>query len=209
MPAIDIGSVLFTTAVLHWLNLVVPGPNALLVSGLAATGQRRAALVAGTGMATMVLIWAIVTAVGLSALLHTSGSLRASLQIAGGGWYCFLALQLWRAGRRIATPLSAPSRGCAFLLGMVTSAANPAASLFYLTIFLVQVPHDDALSVNGLVTVILVADTLVWYSLLALLLSRPGVSQVYQRHQRLLCRVCSMLMGLMGAAVIQRSMLMA
>jgi hypothetical protein len=48
-------STLLTIAVLHWLVLVIPGANVLLVGQLAASGKRSTACVAALGITTVTL----------------------------------------------------------------------------------------------------------------------------------------------------------
>ena len=222
MASIDLGSVLATTALLHWLNLVIPGANVLLIVRLAASGQRRAALLASHGMAAMVLVYAVAIATGLTRMLGVAGPLTQMLQLAGGAWFCFIALQLWRPDRRPTVsgagpaapsavagapvaPAEARPQSGAFLLGLTTAAANPTAGLFYLTVFVTQSAGTPTATAYGLIVGVLVADTLIWYSGLALLLSRPGVSQVYQRYETLLCRLCSTGLALVGLQLMRRA----
>jgi hypothetical protein len=56
-------------AVLHWLILVTPGANVLVVSQLAAGGDRRAACFAAIGITVVALIWASLAALGVHAVL--------------------------------------------------------------------------------------------------------------------------------------------
>lgn len=237
MSPVEIGSVLLPVAVVHWLNLVLPGPNVLLIAHLAAGGHRRAALAAALGMSAMVLTWALVTAIGLAAVLTTPGPLQAALQVTGGAWFCLLARRLWRPTEATtfgpsdtgsAAPPSLADSGHltgdgaadgrsgaggdqwrdatratrAAWLGMATAAANPAATLFYLAVFVGLGPGDADPMLGRLVVGVLVVDSLIWYSALALTLSRPGVCACYLRHRTLLTRACSVLIALMGARLV-------
>lgn len=244
MPPVEIVSVLLAVAVMHWVNLVLPGPNVLLIARLAADGQRPVALAVGLGMSTMVLAWTLLAATGLSATLGAPGPMQTALQVAGGSWLCLLACRLWRRDQRAAASAAsaasaspaastaalhpapaAPDRPAdgdhaieplfgvapigalrrltrAFGLGLATSAANPAALLFPLAIFVAVVPREVEPTLNGLVTLVLFLDATAWYSMVALTLSRPGVCALYLRHRTLLSRASSTLIALMGARMI-------
>ena len=96
MSPVEIDTVLFIVAIVHWANLVLPGPNVLLVARLAASGQRRTALAVGLGMSTLVLAWSLLAAVGLTDAIAHPGPLRTTLQVVGGAWFCVLAHRLWQ-----------------------------------------------------------------------------------------------------------------
>lgn len=96
MSPVEIATVLFIVAIVHWANLVLPGPNVLLVARLAASGQRRTALAVGLGMSTLVLAWSLLAAVGLTDAIAHPGPLRTTLQVVGGAWFCVLAHRLWQ-----------------------------------------------------------------------------------------------------------------
>ena len=79
-PAFEFGSAL---AVLHLLAAMVPGPNTVVVSHLAAAHSRGLAFRAVTGVATATGIWVVLTLSGIAILLHQSEILFQALRIAG------------------------------------------------------------------------------------------------------------------------------
>lgn len=240
LPPAELAATLLPIAAVHWLNLVLPGPNVLLIARLAASAQRWAALAVGLGMSALVLVWATLASRGLALAMGSTGAAQTSLQLAGGAWLCLLALRLWQpdtanattetasattasiqpgadlpAGPEVGTgpspgPRSAATWGArqqlglgrAFCLGVITSAANPASSLFYLVLFAGITPSGSDDSLGMLVAALLFGNSLIWYSVVALALSRPGVCARYLRHRILLSRACSTLIGLMGARLL-------
>jgi threonine efflux protein len=120
---------LLTITALHWVVLVTPGVNLMLVSQLAASGQRRNALVASLGITAVTLTWALLALFGVSAVFAAHPQLRQTLQVAGGLYLCYVAVKLWRAG--------APAEGmhtgklgawAAFRLGFFTNPSRRCSS---------------------------------------------------------------------------------
>lgn len=91
---------LLTVAILHWVALITPGPNMLLVSQLAASGYRGSACIAGIGVSVVAVIWALLAILGLNALFAAHAQLRLAMQMAGGLYLCYVAFKLWRSGAR-------------------------------------------------------------------------------------------------------------
>ena len=69
---------------LHWIVLVTPGPNVIVVSHLAADGHRKAACFAALGITAVALIWSLLAILGVNAVFAAHPRLRLMLQIAGG-----------------------------------------------------------------------------------------------------------------------------
>lgn len=109
---------LLSVAVLHWVILVTPGANVLVVSQLAAGGARRAACFAALGITVVAVIWASLAALGVHAVFVAHPHLRSLLQLAGGAYLCYLAIRLWRsAGPTGAEGAAGMSAFAAFRLG--------------------------------------------------------------------------------------------
>src|SRR5688500_1803269 len=88
---------LVSVAILHWVILVTPGANVLVVSQLAASGARRAACFAALGVTVVAVIWASLAAFGVHAVFEAHPHLRFALQLAGGAYLCYVAIRLWRS----------------------------------------------------------------------------------------------------------------
>ena len=99
-------STLLAIALLHWVVLVTPGANVLVVSALAASGLRRAAFFAGLGVTLVAGLWSALAMVGVGAAFAAHPSLRLAIQVAGGLYLLVIACRLWRssAGEPAAQP---------------------------------------------------------------------------------------------------------
>ena len=59
---------LLAISLLHWIVLVTPGANVLVVVNMAASGQRKAACFAAAGVTTVAGIWSALAVMGVGAI---------------------------------------------------------------------------------------------------------------------------------------------
>lgn len=194
---------LLAIAVLHWAVLVIPGFNFILIGQLAAGGSRKAAMAAVLGMTMATLAWASLAVAGVGVVFMSHPSLRLAAQVAGGLYLLYLAFKLWRAGAQVAA--SAPpvfGSMAAFRAGFTTSALNPKIALFYGSVFTTSLPPEPSVTLVVLAVLLVFANSVVWHSSLALLLSRSSIQQAYLRHHRALNRISGVLVGVYGAKLL-------
>jgi threonine efflux protein len=198
---------LLAIAVLHWAVLVIPGFNFVLIGQLAASGSQRAAMSAVAGMTAATLVWACLAVAGVGVVFSAHPTLRIGVQIAGGLYLLHLAYKLWRAGGEVTA--SAPpvlGSGAAFRAGFMTSALNPKIALFYGSVFATSLPANPPLLLAVAAVLLVFANSVVWHSSLALLLSRPSIQGAYVKHNRFLNRLSAAVVGIYGAKLIAAAM---
>lgn len=194
---------LLAIAVLHWAVLIIPGFNFVLIGQLAAGGSRREAMSAVAGMTMATLVWASLAVAGVGVVFTAHPSLRLAAQGAGGLYLLHLAFKLWRAGAQV-TASAPPVLGsvAAFRAGFTTSALNPKIALFYGSVFTTSLPANPSLVMIVLAVLLVFANSVVWHSSLALLLSHPAIQRAYLRHNAALNRISGALVGVYGARLI-------
>lgn len=118
---------------------VTPGLDTMLVLRTAALTGRRAALAAVAGIGSGVLMWAVASALGVTAVLTASEVAFTVLRVAGAIYLCWLGYRALRP-RRVAVAADAPAaeeapRGAAraFRTGFTTNMLNPKVGVFYLS----------------------------------------------------------------------------
>jgi threonine/homoserine/homoserine lactone efflux protein len=126
---------------------VSPGPDTLLVVNRAISQGRSPALLTALGSATGLVVWGLLSAVGVAAVLETSATAFATLKLGGAGYLIFLGTQAMRRGSQKCDPdLPAAPPRWAFRQGLLTNLLNPKAGIFFVAVLPQFVrPHDDAL----------------------------------------------------------------
>jgi threonine/homoserine/homoserine lactone efflux protein len=120
------------------LLAVTPGPDMAVVTKNALAHGRRGVLLTTTGIALALAIWVGATAVGLSALLRTSGELLFVLKLAGAAYLAYLGVRTLLESRRrpadllAEAPPPAPAHAI-FRQGFLSAISNPKLGVFFVT----------------------------------------------------------------------------
>jgi len=119
-----------------------------------------------------VLTWAVLSALGVSALVAASELAFLALKVAGAGTLVYLGLRSLVRPDAEVSPSTPHTRG-AFRAGLATGLANPRLAVFFVALFPQFVPEGSSVLPAALgMAALVVAFDLVWFSLLALVVDR-------------------------------------
>jgi len=133
------------------LSISSPGPNVLAVIGTSMAAGRPAGLSLAMGIATGSFVWAMMTALGLSALLASYAAALFVIKIVGGLFLLWLAVKAFRAAASRhaieATMLANAPEGRLglFLRGLIIQMTNPKAALAWIAIISLGMQADAPL----------------------------------------------------------------
>jgi RhtB (resistance to homoserine/threonine) family protein len=157
---------------------VTPGLDTMLVLRTSAMVGRRAGFAAVLGILLGCLVWAVASALGVTAVLAASRLAFDALRIAGAAYLFWLgARALWRARRaRPEAPEPETRRlgaATAFRIGLTSNLLNPKVGVFYLSVMPQFLPAGvDPLAGSLALGAVHVLEGLVWLSLLVLAVGR-------------------------------------
>ncbi|HXI96459.1 MAG TPA: LysE family translocator, partial [Candidatus Acidoferrum sp.] len=120
------------------LLAVTPGPDMAVVTKNALAHGRRGVVLTTSGIALALGIWVSATAVGLSALLRTSGEALFALKLVGAAYLAYLGVRTLLASRRrpadllASAPEPAPAHAI-FRQGFLSAISNPKLGVFFVT----------------------------------------------------------------------------
>lgn len=121
--------------------VLVPGPSQALVVANTLSHGRGAGARTAVGLNVGTLVHTVAAALGLSAMLATSATAYALLQLAGAVYLVVLGVRSLRGGAATpATPAAAPS--ASFAHAVAAGVLNPKVALFFLA-FLPQFVHPE------------------------------------------------------------------
>jgi threonine/homoserine/homoserine lactone efflux protein len=120
------------------LLAVTPGPDMAVVTKNALAHGRRGVVLTTSGIGLALVIWVGATAVGLSALLRTSGEVLLLLKIAGAAYLAYLGIRTLlesrqRPGDLLATAPPAAPAHAVFRQGFLSAITNPKLGVFFVT----------------------------------------------------------------------------
>jgi threonine/homoserine/homoserine lactone efflux protein len=163
------------------LVTITPGPATAMVVRSALRDGWRSGVFTVAGNSVGVVVWALLSVLGISALVAASEVAFLILKLIGAAVLVGLGVQtLLGAGEPVEAP--ARGRGHAFRDGLVTSIANPKLAVFFVALF----PQFIEAGTGVLLTTLLMAGLIVtfdfaWYTSLAVLVSRAKRSLMRSR----------------------------
>jgi amino acid exporter len=188
------------------LGLASPGPNVLAVLGTAMGEGRRAGIALALGIATGSVLWALLTAAGLSALLATYAAALTAIKIAGGFYLLWLAFKAFRAAasaHAIATTVHRQRNSRAYLLrGLAIQMTNPKAVLAWIAIMSLGLRHDAPLWVVGAIVVGTSVLSFAIHYLYAVAFSTPTIVRLYGRARRAIQATLGVFFGFAGVNLL-------
>jgi threonine/homoserine/homoserine lactone efflux protein len=163
------------------LVTISPGPDMALIARRAITEGWRRASVTSAGIVTGLLVHAMASAVGISAILVRSATAFTVLKVVGACYLVVLGILSFRAARRTARePVElvrelrpARSGRTSFAQGFLNNVLNPKPALFYLA-FVPQFvePGDPVVTLIGILVAIHIAISIAWLVVWAWLVGR-------------------------------------
>ena len=201
---------MFSTLLAIWLlhvgALLTPGANVLLVSQLAASGDRRGASYAAVGIAIGAAIWSCAAVIGLGALLTAIPALRRFMQVLGAAYLLYFAVRLWRNHAYAMNATCSLTATKAMQTGVLTSLSNPKPALFYAGVFSVALPPTASPTLIDAALAIVIGNALTWHLLLASLFSLERIQEAYAEKSATLSRLSAVVVGVMGLSLLSSSL---
>mgnify|MGYP001800359588 CR=1 FL=1 len=191
-----------TVFVVGLVAVVIPGPDFALTLRSSLTYSRRAGVYTAVGIGLGNAIHATYCLVGIGALISQSILLFNGLKLLGAGYLIYLGLKSLRAKPVKAVSLQNNQRivsaFAAFRLGLFGNLLNPKATLFFLALFTQIVQPETPLAAQALYGGTVALQSLVWFALLALLISQRWVKQLLVNVSHWLERVTGALLIVLG-----------
>jgi threonine/homoserine/homoserine lactone efflux protein len=181
---------------------LTPGPATATIIRTSARSGRRTALAAIAGNSVGVLLWAVLSAVGVSSLILASRIAYDALKLGGAVVLVTLGIRSLLHSRRAAAqepPLStAKGVAAGWRAGVLTGVANPKLAVFFIALFPQFLdPAAPVLPYALLMALVVVAVDVIWFSTLAIAVDRAG-SLLRPRVNRWLERTAGAVMVALG-----------
>lgn len=160
-----------------------PGPAFALLLQFAAVHGRRCALATIAGNSVGVLLWGVLSAVGVAAVISANRLAHETLHLAGAAFLASLGLRALLSARsaRHASDVAENPRPSAVRLtvkraarrGLVNSLANPKLAVFFVALFpQFLTPGAAVLPAALAMSAVIVAFDVMWYGAIAVVVDR-------------------------------------
>jgi threonine/homoserine/homoserine lactone efflux protein len=174
---------------------ITPGPGTATIMRMAVRYGRRAAFSAVVGNSIGLFVWALLSALGVSALIIASDVAHTVLRIGGAVFLIVLGLRsllLLGSSKSIDAP-AAPEEGTratrtGWRVGLATSLSNPKLAVFFVALFPQFLsPGTAVLPMSALMALVIITLDVLWFGTIiyavdrATTLLRPRVRRVMER----------------------------
>lgn len=176
-------------AIAHFFAVASPGPDFAVVLKQSVQQGRRNALWTSAGVGVAILLHVGYCVLGVALILTQSPNLFIALKYLAGAYLAYLGVQALRAAKPPENTSDAienktvleESVWLAFRRGFLTNALNPKATLFFMSLFTLVISVTTPTSVQIAYGVYMALATWMWFSMLSLVLSKPGVRGFFQK----------------------------
>jgi threonine/homoserine/homoserine lactone efflux protein len=174
------------------LGIASPGPNILAILGTSMSAGRRSGVALALGIAAGSFTWAVLTVLGLSALLAAYASALTVIKIAGGLYLLWLAWKSLKSAsshhdleaRQLSGGKRSPAR---FLVrGYVIQMTNPKAALAWIAVISLGLKQDAPPWVGAVIVLGTFLLSVAIHTLYALAFSTPVMVRIYGRARRVI-----------------------
>lgn len=176
-----------TVALVHIIALMSPGPDFFFVSQTAVSRSRKEAMMGVLGITGGVMVWAGVALLGLHLIIEKMAWLHTLIMVGGGLYLCWMGYQMLRGALKkndivTAEPQVELARsGRSFLKGLLTNLANPKAIIYFGSVFSLFVVDNIGAGARWGIFLLIVLETLAWFTIVASLFALPKMRRGYQR----------------------------
>jgi threonine/homoserine/homoserine lactone efflux protein len=152
---------------------LTPGPATALVVRSAALHGRREALHVVFGNSTGIMLWALASVLGVSALVAASEAAFVGLKVVGAAVLLYLGIQALRGSGAAREDDPTRVRRTAYGNGLMTSFANPKLAVFFVALFPQFLAEGQSVFLTTLaMALLLIAVDLAYFTILAFAVSR-------------------------------------
>jgi threonine/homoserine/homoserine lactone efflux protein len=172
------------------LSIMSPGPNILAIMGTSMSIGRSSGLSLAMGVASGSFCWAVLTALGLSALLASYSLALTLIKIIGGLFLLWLAYKSLRAA---ASPHDIEAQALDggertrigyYLRGFTIQMTNPKAALAWIAIISLGLQPNSPLWVSSAIVIGTTIFSVVIHCIYALMFSTTPMVRIYGKARR-------------------------
>ena len=206
--------IFITVAIAHFLALLSPGPDFVLVVKSAIKNNGNNAIGVALGIASANALYIALCLIGVGSILATSIFIMVGLKIVGGLFLIYLAVQALRARKcsydnlDISDPSSAIKTTFfkEFITGFMSGILNPKNLLFYLSLFTVVLTPEIGFAFKLGLGLWMILIVFLWDLSIIFLLSTAKVRSKFTKAAFYIDKVTGALLGLIGFAIVKSAL---
>ena len=174
---------------IHLVALVSPGPDFVVACRNSLLYSRTIGIYTAVGFGLGICVHISYAVFGLSWLIANNELIFTVIQYLGAFYLILIGIQsLWSFKSQIGQETPAASSRIspfrAVRIGFITNVLNPKATLFFLSLFSTMLNPTVGELTLIVIAVLLVLTTIIWFSLVAILISHPRFTTVLKLYEK-------------------------
>ncbi|WP_460430503.1 LysE family translocator [Aquaspirillum soli] len=206
-------SIFITVALAHFLALLSPGPDFLLIVKSAISNKTKNAIGVALGIAIANAVYIALCLVGVGSILASSVPIMIALKIIGGLFLIYLAIQALKARKSsyqniaVVEASNKPQQNKSFAFelatGFMSGILNPKNLLFYLSLFTVVLTNEVSLGFKISLGVWMTSVVFLWDAAIVLLLSTPKIRTRFTKMAFYIDKLTGAILGIIGVTIVK------
>lgn len=206
-------SIFITVALAHFLALLSPGPDFVLIVKSTIKNDSKDALGVAFGITFANAVYIGLCLIGVGSILAASAPIMITLKIIGGLFLMYLGIQALRTRKDayhqfdVVPSAHRNSANTTFLkefaAGFLSGIFNPKNLLFYLSLFTVVLTPEISLAFKLALGFWMTIVVLVWDIAIIFLLSTPKVRTTFTQAAYYIDKVTGALLGIIGLTIVR------
>ncbi len=174
-------SIILTVALIHFLAVVSPGPDFIMVVRNSLVYSRRSGIYSAVGLGAGILVHITYSLAGIALIISQSVLLFSFIKYLGAAYLIFVGVKALRAKRSDDLELEAGHKKTdltalqAVRSGFITNATNPKVTLFFLSLFTLVIQPSTPFAIKLAMGIEMTLATILWFTIVALLVSHRAV----------------------------------
>lgn len=193
-------------ALIHLLAVISPGPDFFMAVNNSLKYSRKTGIWTAVGFALGITCHILYCVAGLAYLISQSIIVFNVIKFLGAGYLIYIGIKSFNAHssdvhlqkqnkENDISPLKA------IKMGFLTNILNSKVTLFFLSLFTLMISPKTPAHVIWAIAVIMIMNTLLWFSLVAVFFTHKKIYSVYNKFQHNINRVFGGFLVLIGVKV--------
>lgn len=177
-----------TVTIIHLLALISPGPDFIMCVRNSLTYSRKTGIWTAVGFGGEIAVHILYCLAGLALIISKSILVFNMIKWLGAAYLIYIGIKsIFSKSSKIDVQGQEKKPDISSLeavkIGFLTNGLNPKATLFFLSLFTLVISPDTPRYLLGIMSVIMVADTILWFSLVSTFMTQQRVRTLFEKYQ--------------------------
>jgi RhtB (resistance to homoserine/threonine) family protein len=177
-----------TVTIIHLLAVISPGPDFIMACRNSLTYSRKTGIWTAVGFGLGIAVHIVYSLAGLALIISKSILLFNAIKFLGAAYLIYIGLKsVLSKSSKIElgeqTKKKDITHFAAIRIGFLTNVLNPKATLFFLSLFTLVISPATPLPIMSILAAIMVINTMLWFSLVAVFLTQKRMRSIFERFQ--------------------------